>query len=250
MKKQKITCIATIIVSILSLTACSFLNNSNKELGLIKKNTLTVAINPTYEPFEYIEDGKTVGFDIDLMNEIAKISDLKVEYQSMNFDALIPTIEKKKCDLAISGISINEERETLVLFSKPYYTSFQVILLPKSSTITSIEELKDKPVGAGLGTTGVPIAKEISSSNFYVDTDVALPMLTSGQLDGYVCDIDVAKKALESGNFKINDDLQISEEFAIVFNKENTALADEINNSLVEFMATEEYINLLNKYGL
>lgn len=82
--------------------------------------TITVAINAEFAPFEYYENGKLTGFDIDLMNEICNAAGYEIEYLDMPFDSLIYAVELGKADCAISTITYTEERDMVVDFSVPY----------------------------------------------------------------------------------------------------------------------------------
>lgn len=219
-------------------------------LGLIEDGKLYAATNPTYAPFEYMEGTEMVGFDIDLLNGVAELAGLEVVYTALDFDTIIPAVQSGQYDVGMSGFSVTEERKEQILFGDPYYSSSQVALLPISSTYTSVEELNGLALGAGLGTTGEGVASSMSDNTTFVDTDVALPMLMSNQLDAYICDYGVAKNAVETGNYIMIEEPIQSEEMAMTFKKDNEALADELNKYLAEFMATPEYQELLDKYGL
>ncbi len=236
---------------LVSLTGCGSSDSEvTNEFGLIEDGKLYVATNPTYAPFEYMEGTEMVGFDIDLLDAIGEMAGVEVEYTSLDFDTIIPAVKSGQYDLGISGFSVTEERKEQILFSDPYYSSAQVALLPADSTVTSIADLEGAKLGAGLGTTGEFAASELSEDLTLVDTDVALPMLNSGQLDAYICDLGVAQNAVNTGNYSMLDETIQSEDMAVVFSKDNEALATEFNKYLGEFMASEEYQELLVEYEL
>lgn len=246
--------LSTVLLSALlvgTLTSCGGSTESSaNELGLIEDGKLYVATNPTYAPFEYMEGTEMVGFDIDLLNEIAALSGLEVEYTALDFDTIIPAVQSGQYDLGMSGFSVTEERKEQILFSDTYYSSSQVALLPGDSAFTSVDELEGLKIGAGLGTTGEGVATDLSDDTTFVDTDVALPMLLTGQLDAYICDFGVAQNAVATGNYSMIEEPIQSEEMAMTLKKGNDALANELNKSLAEFMATDAYQELLDKYGL
>ncbi len=197
-----------------------------------------------------MDGDEIVGFDIELMDAIAEMAGLEVEYTSMEFSTIIPAVNSGQYDVGLSGFSITEERKQSVLFGDPYYSSAQVAMLPLDSTITSVEELKGKKLGAGLGTTGEQAAKELSDDLTLAGNDVTFPMLMTGQLDAYIGDLNVVQNAVKTGNYKMLDEEIQSEEMAMVFKKDNTALANELNMYLAEYMETQEYQDLLIKYGV
>jgi len=83
--------------------------------GIIKVGTCA-----DFAPFEYMENGKMLGFDIDLMNYIAARIGYGVEFVNMPFDKLIPSVVNGEVDCAISAITATDERESVVDFTRPY----------------------------------------------------------------------------------------------------------------------------------
>ncbi len=244
-----------ISIFLLTIVGCgdSKTNNaasSSSDIGLIEDGKLYVATNPTYAPFEYMEGDKIVGFDIELMDAIGEMAGLEIIYTSMDFSTIIPAVNSGQYDVGMSGFSITEERKKSVLFGTPYFSSAQVAMLPLDSTITSVEELKGAKLGAGLGTTGEQAAQELSDDLTLAGNDVTFPMLMTGQLDAYIGDLNVVQNAVATGNYKMLDEEIQKEEMAMVFKLDNTALANELNKHLEEYMATPEYQDLLVKYGV
>jgi len=123
---------------------------------------ITVATDATFKPFEYTDDnGNLVGFDIDLMNEIAKKADLQIEWVNIPFESLLSGLATCQYDMAIAGISIDPERQKQMLFSDPYMDAGLVVVVQKNNTtINSKDDLKGLKVSAQLGTTGEIEAKK------------------------------------------------------------------------------------------
>ena len=97
--------------------------NSN-ELKLINPGHLTIAVSPPYPPFIELQGNDLVGFEPDLYKEIGKDLGLEIEEKILNFDAIIAAVSSgTQCDCAMSGITINAERQKVVDFSEPYYIS-------------------------------------------------------------------------------------------------------------------------------
>ncbi len=224
--------------------------DASENFGLIEDGKLYVATNPTYAPFEYLEGDKIVGFDIELLDAVGDLAGLDVEYTSMEFSTIIPAVNSGQYDVGMSGFSVTEERKKSVLFGDPYFSSAQVAMLPLDSTITSVDELKGKKLGAGLGTTGEQAAQGLSENLTLAGNDVTFPMLMTGQIDAYIGDLNVVQNAVATGNYKMLDEEIQSEEMAMVFKSDNTALANELNKHLATYMATDDYQALLVKYGV
>ncbi len=260
--KKILSVILIISILIMSLVSCGSTpadtansqttppSEVSNDLGLLEPGVLNAATNPEYPPFEYLEGNEIVGFDIELLNEVAKISGLEVRYTPMEFSTIISAVQSGQFDIGMSAFSKTPEREQLALFSDPYYESSQVALLPANSTFKTVEEINGKKLGADLGTTGETAAKTLSDDVTTVSTTVAFPMLKSGQLDAYICDIGVAKNAVATGEFIMIETPISSESVSMLFNINNVALRDELNKSLKIFMETPEYNALVEKYGL
>jgi polar amino acid transport system substrate-binding protein len=83
---------------------------------------LKVAADSTTQPFSYIVgDNVPTGFDIEFMMRFAESTNRKLQFDNMSFDALLPSIQSGKNDIACGMITINEERSKSVLFTDPVY---------------------------------------------------------------------------------------------------------------------------------
>ena len=87
--------------------------------------------NAAFPPFEYLENGKIIGFDISLGELIANDMNKKLELVDQPFDALIPSLISGSIDFIAAGLSTSEDRKNVVDFSQPYYKSHQVIVTRK-----------------------------------------------------------------------------------------------------------------------
>ena len=99
-----------------------------------EKKELVVGTNPSFAPFEFTDkkDGKVMGFDIDLINALAKKAGYeKVTIKSIAFDGLIPSLESGNIDVSITGMSITDARKQKVNFTDPYYESGLMAVVKK-----------------------------------------------------------------------------------------------------------------------
>ena len=90
---------------------------NQKNISNSEGDVLVVGVSPDYPPFEYTEDGKIVGFDIDFMHILGEKMGKKIEIKEMEFSSLIPSLNSGKINLIISSLSKNPEREKNVSFS-------------------------------------------------------------------------------------------------------------------------------------
>ena len=235
-----------IITSLLLISLMAFMSCSKKE------NKLYVGTNAEFVPFEYREGDQIVGFDVDLINEIAKIMKQDIEVVDMAFDGLLPALQSKKIDIIIAGMTANEERKKFVNFSEPYYNSQQSILVHKDNNdIIGFDSLEGKNVGVVLGYTGDLIVSEMSNVNSqkYGATSEAVIALKSKKVDAVVLDYEPAKQY-----FNQNDDLKliitdsVNEEYAIAMRKEDTELLKKVNDALNTIKENGTYDMLIEKY--
>ena len=131
----------------LFLSACS----SNE------KDTLRVATNANFPPYEYIENGDYAGIDIEIAKQIAKELNLKLDIQNMPFDSIIAAVASNKADIGISGFTVTDERKKSINFSDSYAKSKQAIIVKDDSSIKKVDDLYGDNayiVGVQLSTTG------------------------------------------------------------------------------------------------
>lgn len=108
---KKVLGLLSILMLSLVLVACV----GEKAATGSETKKIYVGTNAEFEPFEYREGDQIVGFDIDLINEIAKEAKLDIEIKDMAFDGLIPALQSKKIDLIIAGMTVTPDRENLYL---------------------------------------------------------------------------------------------------------------------------------------
>ncbi len=216
-------------------------------------DTLIVGTNAEFPPFEYIEQGNIVGFDVDLINEISKIIGKKVEFKNMAFDSLLIAMQAGKINCIISGMTATDERRQYVNFSEPYFVSKQAVIVPEDSDIQKFEDLKGKKIGVVIGYTGDMVVtdmyKDTSSITRYEATGQVIMALTAGKVDATVLDMEPAKKYVANNKgIKVLDTALAEEEYSIALPKDNTALLEEINKALKTLKENGTYDKIYAKY--
>jgi len=155
----------SILPFMLALAGCGTSQSEGTSGGGKEMKTLKVATDAAYAPFESLENGKIVGFDVDLVNAAAKEAGYKANVVNVGWDPLFVEIKEKKSDLAVSAITITDDRKQTYDFSVPYYLSTNEILVPENSTISSGADLKGKTVAVQNATTGQEVAESILGKN-------------------------------------------------------------------------------------
>lgn len=127
-----------------------------KERGVLKAGvTKTVPYFGTID-----EKGNHVGFDHDIMVEIAKRLGVKLEVEPVTSATRIPMLQQGRIDLVASTMTHYRKRDEVVDFSIGYFYSPQTILVKKSSGIRSVADMAGKRAGASIGSGSVKMFKE------------------------------------------------------------------------------------------
>lgn len=216
------------------------------------KEKLYVGTNAEFPPFEYLDKGDIVGFDIDLVKAIGNKLGMDVVIKDMSFDGLIPALETNKVDVVIAGMTATDERKIAVNFSNPYYTANQVIILKDDNKdIKTFDDLNGKLVGVMLGFTGDVVVSEMKNveSKKYNASFAAIMELQNNKIDAVVLDSETALNYLKNNKgLKLADTSGEPEEYAIAISKKNTELLNKINAALDELKKDGTYESLLKKY--
>ena len=117
---KKILSIILSITMLLSMGTVAFAGETTTSGAREVEGIIKVGTCADFAPFEYMENDKILGFDIDLMNYIAARIGYDVEFVNMPFDKLIPSVVNGEVDCAISAITATDERESVVDFTRPY----------------------------------------------------------------------------------------------------------------------------------
>ncbi|MDE5584583.1 MAG: transporter substrate-binding domain-containing protein [Ruminococcus sp.] len=97
--------------------------------NITRNGTLIMATNAEFPPYESVENGEIVGFDIDMANAICDELGMELKIQNIDFNAVITSISLDESDVGIAGMSVTTERSEIVDFTQSYATSSQVIIV-------------------------------------------------------------------------------------------------------------------------
>ncbi len=146
-----------------SLASCIGLGLSVSGLAVAQEQTLDVATDPSFVPFEMMdqETGEMVGFDMDIIKEISERAGFDYDLRTMDFNGIIPAVQTGNIDIAIAGITITDERAEIVDFSDPYYDSgLKLLVNADDDSIQTVEDLEGKKVGTKVGSTSYDYLEE------------------------------------------------------------------------------------------
>jgi polar amino acid transport system substrate-binding protein len=211
---------------------------------LFGKQKIRVATDASWPPFESKDPSsqEIVGFDIDLMDAVAKKANLEVEYVPMGFDQIMSELAECKVDAAISLIAVTEKRKASMLFSDPYFQLGQLLVVRTENTdIVGADSLSGKQVGAQIGTAGAIEIGKIKGVNLiaYDSITQAFTALENGELDAVAVDNTLALNYIGAGGgkFKAAGDVFAGRDIAIAVCKKNASLLNKVNRGLAAVAA-------------
>jgi len=261
MRRSYFTALAATAAVALALTGCAAGSSGTSgseaadDYGLAKAGTLTVATEGTYRPFSFHEGGagELVGYDVEIIEAVAKKLDLEVDFQETQWDAIFAGLESGRTDVIANQVSINPEREEKYLFSTPYTTSPGVIVVKDSNTdITSFADLNGKTTAQSLTSNWYTLAEDSGAKVEAVEGWAqAVELLTQGRVDATVNDkltyLDYTTTNGKSG-LKVaaeTDDPSLS---AFAFAKDKSKLVKAVDGALDELTADGTIAKIGEKY--
>ena len=231
-----------------------------------EEKTLTMATNVAFPPYEFYENEKPAGIDVEIATAICEKLGYKLDIMDIEFGAILGAVSSGKADftmagltvktdLVISSMTITDERKQSVDFSTSYATGIQSIVVKEDSPITSVDDLyadgADYQIGVQQDTTG-----DIYCSDDFGDDHVqrfnkgadAVATLVSGKLDCVVIDNEPAKSFVAANEgLKVLDTAYAVEDYAAAFAK-GSELTEPFNKALEELIADGTVQKIVDKY--
>ncbi|MGE4584044.1 MAG: basic amino acid ABC transporter substrate-binding protein [Sphaerochaeta sp.] len=256
--------LVTIALILLLASSSLLFSQAQKESG----PSYVFAANCAWPPLEFVdENGEIVGFEIDLVNEIAKTSNVSITIRNVAWEGIFAGLANGAYDAVASGVSVTEERKKTMAFSTPIMVITQAILAPISNTsLSNTASLNGKTVGVQLGTTGHIFLEDFMKQNpsfkvtikAYDEVGFAIEDMLNGNLDGVVTDSVIASDYVLSNPNYANklkvagtaSDLGQPEPIAIAMLKDNTALLSLVNDSLAKIQASGKMDELKKKWNI
>jgi len=214
------------------------------------ENVLIVGANIGNVPWEFQDTaGELIGFEIDLVNEVAKRLNREIEIINIPFNGLFSAVQSSRIDIAISSITITEQRLTSVSFAQPYYDSDQSLTIRSDSNITSVNDLQDEVVAVDTGSTGDIWASEnqqqygFKEIRRYEGIAPAALDLQIGRVVGYISDIPAMQYyTKDKPELKVVERIRTGGSYSMMFRKD-----DELALSVNEIITTLKQEGLVNE---
>ena len=202
---------------------------------VVKAGKLLVAIDPTYPPMEYEQDGKLLGFDVDVAREIARRLGVQAEFVTMDWNGIIAGLNSRRYDMIISSMNITPEREKQVGFVE-YVRMAQVFVCPQGTVVANEGELAGKVVAVQADTTSFKYVEDLKKKGVAIRDIKAPPQATdtfsalkAGQAEVVVTDEPVGRYYAKSNpDFVVTGQAIATEPVGIAVNKQDVQLREAI----------------------
>jgi polar amino acid transport system substrate-binding protein len=265
MKMKKIILGMVAVLTLVTLSACGKKEaSSNESWKTIEKDKkVTIGLDDTFVPMGFKdEDGKIVGFDVDLAKAVFNEYGIKADFQPIDWSMKENELENGTIDLIWNGYTVTESREKKVLFSDAYAQNEQVLVTKKDSGITKPEDMKDKVLGAQEGSSGyeafnnqAKTLKDIVKENdatLYASFNEAMIDLENNRINGLLIDKVYADYYLKQANkldaYNIFSVGFKNENFAVGARKGDKELVEKINEAFKKLQENGKYCEISKKW--
>jgi glutamine transport system substrate-binding protein len=219
-----------------------------------EKKQLVIGTDAAYAPFENLEKGQIVGFDVDFITAVLEEAGYEFEIKNTGWEPLFQSVENGDVDFGISAITITEDRQQTYDFSVPYFEATQMILVPEDSEVAAYADLKGLVVGVQTGTTGDVKVEELLGEKSedikkYETTPLAIMALLNGEIDAVVADNAVIGNYVANNADQpvkaVSDNGAFDPEFyGLMFKKGNDELREELNEAIKTVIDNGTYTDI------
>lgn len=246
MKKLTAVLLTVGVAASMALAGCG-----SKKESLDEKDTLVMATNAEFPPYEYYDGNTIIGIDAEIAQAICDELGKELVIEDMAFDSIITAVTSGKADFGAAGMTITPEREKNVLFTDTYAQASQVVIVKEGSDIKTPDDVAGKKVGVQLGTTGDIYASDLEDTTVerYNKGFEAVQSLLTDKIDCVIIDQEPAKVFVEQNEgLVILEEHFTDEEYAIAVAKDNEELQEAINGALASLKESGKLDEIINKY--
>ncbi|MEU9117116.1 ABC transporter substrate-binding protein [Streptomyces sp. NPDC048483] len=249
--------VIAVAAAVAVLAGCTSTKSDGKKssgLELVSAGKLTTCTHLPYAPFQVKKSGKIVGFDVDLVDLVAKDLGVKQEIVNTPFEGIETgnSFTIRKCDLAAAGMTITSARDKVMDFSDPYFDATQALLTKTGKPYKKVEDLKGKKLGYQKATTGGIFAKDHGKGVDLVefeDLGLLLTAVKSGQVDAGINDNGVLFDYVKQNpDTKVTAEFDTGEQYGIGVRTGNDALRKKINAAIKKAKSDGSYDRIYKKW--
>ncbi|MBZ0331437.1 transporter substrate-binding domain-containing protein [Halomonas sp. ANAO-440] len=225
--------------------------------ALADRPTVKVVTDPSFVPFEMLDPdtGEMIGFDMDIINEVAERAGFEVDLTTMEFAGIIPAVQTGSQEIAIAGVTITEERAEIVDFSDPYYDSgLQIIVRADNDSVETIEDLEGLSVATRIGSTSYDFLQDTLGDSADItpypgNSDMYMALL-GRNVDAAFYDapnVSYFSQTRGEGRTKVVGPLYEGQQYGIVFHK-GSQWVEPVNEALAEMQEDGTYDEIYEKW--
>lgn len=185
------------------------------------KDQLVVATNAAFEPFEYTKGDSYYGIDMEIASLLAEELGQELVIQNMDFDAVCLSVGQHKCDIAMAGLTINEERKESVAFTDSYYEASQKLIVPSDDT--TFDDCKDADDVAAL------LQKLTANDSIGVQAGTTAQYYVEGDEDWGFDGLTAECVTYKSGSLAVQDMLNGNIKYVMIDAAPASAITEAIN---------------------
>lgn len=230
---------------------------TSKSKKTVSTNVLHVGTNAEFAPFSFVEEGRVMGFEIDLIKLVAQKIGKEIVIVDLPWDALIPELRSGSVDVIAAGMTITDERAKAVSFTEPYLDGEPLVacFLKDYQAISTEEDIFEHSIVVNDGyTADFFVTEKTQKEPLRVQSPIdALMALKSGRAEVYVLAqsvIQPLKKNLHNTPLHTVVIEGTSENCAMMVAKGNPELLKSINQALSELKAEGKIEALRKKWGV
>ncbi|QPF75171.1 transporter substrate-binding domain-containing protein [Roseateles sp. DAIF2] len=219
-----------------------------------QRGSLRIAVEGTYPPFNYREDGKLTGFDVEIAEGIAAKLGLKPEFTTTEWSGILAGLQAGKYDIIVNQVAATEVRRQTFDFSDPYVVSSPQLVVRANETraLKTPEDLKGKKVGVGQGSNYAELARSIAGVDVkvYPGATEYLQDLASGRIDAALNDSLLIPYLAAKTKLPVKAGAPLGQATsnAIPFRKDNPKFKAAIDKALADMKADGSFAKISAKW--
>lgn len=224
-----------------------------------KSGVLRVGLDPTYPPFEVVDDNGLYGLDIDLVHAAAKGLGLDVEFVYFGYDGLYDALATNQVDVLVSALVPIPGRTRDFAYSEPYFNAGEILIIPVEEDITGIEQMDGRLLAVELGAQGhveaTQWAKQLPNLIIqpYNSVEEALLAVANNEADAALVDhvsgrLFLKDQATDSRRLKRLPEPVTVEPYVFVVRIEDEILLKNLNQALKALIDSSELERIVNNW--
>ncbi|WP_186136498.1 cystine ABC transporter substrate-binding protein [Burkholderia gladioli] len=220
-----------------------------------QRGTLRIGLEGTFPPFNSkAPSGELVGYDVDIAKAVAAKLGLKPEFVTTEWSGIIAGLQAGKFDVIVNQVGVTDKRKEVLDFSPAYTYSAAQLIQRKDDTrnFKSLDDLKGKKLGVGLGTNYMDMAKSVPGIDVktYPGAPEYLRDLAAGRLDAALNDRLMLAYLLKNSQLPLRTGatLEAGQPSAIPFKKGNPKFAKAIDDAMTQLEADGTFTKISDKW--